>query len=241
MLQQSPILSSGSGKVGDLIATRNRSGFFLKAYAVPVQPDSEKQQAVYGFWADIGTRWAGLTSEQRSGWARYASHVPLRNALGHYRLVTGRNHFYRSNTLRYLTGEETFWCDDAPTIFSLTGNVVLNSIGAYVDDYGKLVIAGEGYVSEKRVSGTTPDYWVTFTSAPLLETKNYFRGPYKWRERSILPHLTNTFTFGFGDHPTQVWDTAGGQACFLKGAVTRADGRCSNPSYLKLITIAGWP
>ncbi len=102
MLINLGILALGaSGSAGGITASRNRSGFYLRARTKPVNPNSGRQMFARALLQFVAEAWTGtLTQVQRDAWDQYADIIPWKNSLGLDIKLTGFNHFLRANTVR---------------------------------------------------------------------------------------------------------------------------------------------
>lgn len=60
------------GKIGGFVASRNRSGQYLRQYVVPVDPSSQAQMRARDTFAVNAGGWHGLTDVQKSQWNAWA-------------------------------------------------------------------------------------------------------------------------------------------------------------------------
>lgn len=112
---------SFSGSLGNVVASHNRYGAYLRDRAMPVNPSSSLQQAIRSKFASLAYDWANtLTLAQRTAWNLYASSVTKKDKSGDDIHVTGYNMYLRSN-LVVLAGGYT-QVDDGPTIFTLAAS-----------------------------------------------------------------------------------------------------------------------
>lgn len=78
----SGLVGAMSGSVGAVTASRNRYGAYLRARAVPVNPNTTFQLATRASLSNLSTAWSGLTSGQRLSWREWADQNPIVDALG---------------------------------------------------------------------------------------------------------------------------------------------------------------
>lgn len=113
-----PLVSEVSGSIGGQTFARNRSGQYVRQRANPVNPSTDRQQAVRNIFSQLTEEWTSqLTDTQRDDWALYADNVTVKNKLGEDIHLTGLNHYVRSNSIVLRAGDTRI--DDAPTIFTL--------------------------------------------------------------------------------------------------------------------------
>lgn len=217
---KSQIVTQASGSLGGTTFSRNTGGMYMRARAVPTNPNSPQQQAVRGIFADLTQRWNNsLDGLQRASWLAYAFTVPLIDKLGDSVKVTALNMYIRSNVPRVQSGLARI--DDAPTTFNLGG-------------FTNPTFGIDATANEADVAFDVADAWVGETGSSMLlwagspqnATINYFKGPYRYAGR-IDGDATTPPT-----SPAAIalpYAAAVGQRVFLRVSVTRADGRLSYP------------
>lgn len=172
---KSGLITQASGSLGGMTASRNRGGMYLRARAVPVNPNTSQQRAVRQIFGGLATIWqSALTDEQRDGWDVYGVNVEVTDRLGDARFLTGINHFVRSNTPRIQAGLSPVL--DAPGSFNLG---ILSEVGPL-----SIPVAGTG----AALSFDDTDPWVdqngaallVYASRPYSPAINYFKGPFRF-------------------------------------------------------------
>lgn len=94
-----------SGKLGGMVASRNRGGQYFRRKAVPVNPDTGRQSEVRSNFATLISMWNNeLTQSQRNSWIQWAANTPRIDSLGQTHILTGQNAFIGSNSLRLQAG-----------------------------------------------------------------------------------------------------------------------------------------
>lgn len=212
------IMTQMSGSLGGITGSHNASGLYLRARAIPVNPNTVYQQAVRNAVSVLATRWSEtLTQAQRDAWDVYAAAVSMVNALGDSIYISGLNHYIRSNVPRLQTGLPIV--DDGPTVFTLA---------SFTDP----TFAVDEPNDEVDVSFTNTDDWaneddaamLVYASRPQSVSINYFKGPYRYAGKidgdSVTPP-TSPAAIGLPFTCTT------GQRLFFKAEVSRADGRLS--------------
>lgn len=229
MLIQSQVIAAGSGSAGGLTLSRNRSGMYFRARAVPVNPGSTFQQQVRNAVAELVSAWIeDLTPAQRDAWENYAANVPFVNALGAQIFLTGQNMYVRSNVPRLQVNSQVPTdllprVDDGPTVYDLpTFSVPTIAISA-------------GSSGQLEVTFNDSDDWVSEDDAAMLiyagrefnASRAFFKGPYQLGS-TLQGDATTPPTSPFTGSSNFVY-TAGNEAvCQVR--VTRADGRLSSPA-----------
>lgn len=93
------------GSIAGTVFSRNRYGNYARGRTVPVNPNSDRQQAVKNIMADLVNAWSQiLTPADRALWGTYAAATNFVNKLGETITLTGYNHFVRSNIARQSSG-----------------------------------------------------------------------------------------------------------------------------------------
>ena len=106
-----------SGKLGGMVASRNRGGQYFRRKAVPVNPDSSLQVERRSAFASLISMWNNeLTTPQREDWTVWAANTPRLDSLGQTHVLTGQNAFVGCNSLRVIAGQTILKV--APTIFN---------------------------------------------------------------------------------------------------------------------------
>lgn len=215
---KSNIVTQASGSIGGLTASRNKGGMYMRARAVPVNPNTPQQIAVRAFFQQLSGVWTNtLTSAQRNGWDSYAAAVPLVDSLGESRNVTGLNMYIRSNAPRLQSGLSRV--DTAPAD---------NSLPALTPP-GITSITASTRVA--IVTFTNSDTWATaaggallvYSSRPQNASINGFKGPFQYAGRvngAATPptspsNITTPFTL------------TAGKVVFFRFVAVTADGRLS--------------
>ena len=172
----SPIAGGLSGSAGSLVASRNRFGPYFRVKAIPVNPNTTRQQVVRSIFSGLVNAWINeLDNAERTAWTTYADNVPINGEI-----LTGQNHYIRTNSPRIQIGETRI--DAAPTIFD-TGAPV-SSIELVTDStpnvYG-LNAAGLALAILANVTGSTSEDGdlIFYNAAPINVTRGFYKGPYQ--------------------------------------------------------------
>lgn len=170
-----PLVASASGALGGVVASRNKSGPYLRIRAVPINPSTPFQNLIRSAMSNLAARWvSNLTQVERDAWEVYAANVPLPSPLGGTHNVSGINMFIKTNVPRFQAGLGRL--DAAPVIFD---------VGAFTPVTGPIALASGDFVS---FDFDNTDDWANATGAGLLlytsKPKNasiqYHTGPYRF-------------------------------------------------------------
>jgi len=91
------LVVAGRGKIGGHVASRNRSGAYLRTKVTPVNPATISQQGARNRFAGISTDWRGLTEAQRTAWNQSIHEFAKTDIFGDLRNPTGFNLYQRLN------------------------------------------------------------------------------------------------------------------------------------------------
>ena len=95
-----------SGARGDEVASRNRSGQFLRKRVSPRNPRTAAQRRVREYMRTFSRLWNKLTEPQRAAWCADACNVLSRPKLGKPRPLDGQKFFNKINTVLAICGRE---------------------------------------------------------------------------------------------------------------------------------------
>ncbi len=217
-----------SGSIGGTVWSRNRSGVYIRNRAVPVNPNTARQNTVRNAVRSIAIAWnLTLTEPQRAAWDNYAANVTWTNSLGQSINLTGLNHYIRCNTPRVMNAIPRI--DTAPIIFELaTAELELSATASEAtQDLTIDGAAGAAWVGEA-------DAWQFFSMGlPQNGGIKFFGGPY--RQLTAVP--------GAGPPPFPVviagaFPFAEGQRLWVRSRITRGDGRLSEFAEINFLAIA---
>lgn len=218
---KSALFTEASGSLGGLTASRNRGGQYLRARAIPVNPNTPQQQAIRGFVANLTSLWnSTLSAAQRTSWDEYALNVPLPDPLGEPRNVGGLAMYVRSNVPRLQAALPRV--DTGPEVFNLGPftNPVFATFAAATQDFQVTFDNTDAWANEDDSA------MLVLGSRPQNDAINFFKGPYRFAgsidgDAATPPTspatIVNPFVFGVG------------QRVFVQARVSRADGRLTLP------------
>lgn len=91
------LMVDGRGKIGGQVASKNRSGAYMRNKVTPANPNSIAQVAVRNMLATASSSWSLLTALQRTAWDSASSDWAGTNIFGDGVLPTGKNLFTKLN------------------------------------------------------------------------------------------------------------------------------------------------
>lgn len=87
----------GRGKIGGQVASKNRSGAYMRNKVTPSNPNTTAQIAVRNMLSTVSSAWSGLTDVQRAGWDGAVKDWSGTNIFGDGVQPTGKNLFTKLN------------------------------------------------------------------------------------------------------------------------------------------------
>ena len=217
-----------SGSSGGTTFSHNRFGAYRRNRSIPVNPNTDRQVAVRNAVRALTIAWQNtLTQDQRDAWETYADNVPWQNKLGQSVLLTGLNHYVRSNTPLVQNGIARV--DVAPVIFNLaTAELALSATASEATQ--DLTIDGDAGGAWIGEAGAWQFYSM---GLPKNGAIKFFGGPYK--QITAIP--------GAGPPPfpaviTGAFPFAEGQRIWIRSRIARADGRLSEFAIFNFLAAA---
>lgn len=214
LIKLGALVSNISGSIGGTTFARNRGGAYIRNRTVPLNPQTTRQSAVRQVFGQLSNLWStSLAAAQRTAWELYASNVPLPNALGEDRNVSGINMYSRGNALLLDTAGVRE--DDGPTVFtqgpSFTPTITLDEAAdtLTVTDLGGYDPATDGFIGLFISQGRPQQPGVSFYKSPFQK-------------------VSGTQEVDLATLPTDVdlvFPIASGQAVFIRSIAVTIDGR----------------
>lgn len=177
-----PTFADGmSGSVGGLVASHNRSGPYFRTKAIPVNPNTIRQQAVRTIFGTLVQYWTmTLTPAERALWNDYAANTPVPATPSGTVIITGQNMFIRSNAVKLQIGgavlaaaPTTYNTGEPATAVSVTTDGTADTIGVNA--------GGTEWATTVGVAGGASDDGdlVVYLGSTLNATRTFYKGPYQ--------------------------------------------------------------
>lgn len=215
---KSQVFSQASGSIAGMTYSRNAGGLYVRARAVPVNPNTPAQQQVKANLSNLSQRWTNtLTAVQRAAWEAYAAAVPVRDSLGEERPISGNAMYIRCNSPR-LAGSLAI-VDDGPTNNTLCG-LTPPSIVTATGSSGILSIS---YTNTDVWAGAVGGGLLVFVSQPQTPAVNFFKGPFRFAGKVAGAATPPTSPAAI----TSPFPFVAGKRVFARFVATAADGRLS--------------
>jgi len=217
---KSALVTQASGSIGGMTFSHNAGGMYIRARAIPTDPNTSLQQTVRSAVAQLVNVWANvLSAAERAAWNVYASNVPLTDAFGDPKNRSGINHFVRANTPRLQAAATRV--DAAPVIFDL-GEYTEPSVGfdAAADEIDVVFDNTDAWANEDD------SHMIVYCSKPQNPGVNFFKGPYQHAgiidgDAASPPTSPAAISLPFS--------VTAGQKVFARIIVSRVDGRLGTP------------
>ena len=224
MKYKSALTTSASGSIDGMTASRNRGGRYLRARAIPTDPNTVRQQTMRAIMGQLVDRWTNtLTQVQRDAWNLYGANVPVLDAFGDPINLSGQQWYVKANSIRQQAITELAstiaLVDDGPTVYALTNNpfIAIDSIDTVAGDFDVSFTGGSEVLSQ--IGGAL----LIFEGRPQSVGRSFFRGP--WRlagvvEGAVVPP-TSPATIAVS------YALAAGQHVWFRAVASNVDGRPS--------------
>lgn len=215
---KSSIYTQVSGSVGGVTYAHNQGGLYARARSIPTNPNSAQQQVLRNAMGALAAAWnQTLTGAQRTGWETFAANVPLVDALGDSRTVSGKAWYIKANSLRLQASVTRI--DAPPSLFEMaTLTLPVFTITAAG------TTASMAYTNTDGWAGEVGGYLLVYASRPQNASRNFWNGPYRFAGKvsgaATPPTSPATITLPFASGPT-------GSKQFFRVVAVRADGRPS--------------
>jgi len=168
------LVVDGRGKIGGQVASKNRSGAYMRTKVTPVNAQTTFQQAVRSRLADLSSAWRGLTQAERDAWDGAVSGYAKTNIFGDLVNPTGKNLHNGLNQNLLNTGNTQLSAPVAPAAIVEPGATT-----ATVTD----TTTTESCEIEITTIDADQDYLV-FATAQVSPGINFFKNRY----RQIMVH-----------------------------------------------------
>lgn len=89
------MMTDGRGKLGGQVASKNRSGAYVRTKVTPVNPQSTAQSEVRASFATVSALWRGLSDENRASWNEAVNNWQRTDVFGDLKTPSGFNLFMR--------------------------------------------------------------------------------------------------------------------------------------------------
>lgn len=169
------MVTGASGSAGGITAARNRGGSYWRARVSPVNPSSERQEAVRVAMSDWSASWRSLTDQQRADWTAYAETINATDSLGNQYKVAGNSAYCGINVLRSqwggLGGITTAPTTPGRPTLSVPQTIAYNTSN---DELTVDIVLANGWAA---ASGGV---FAIYRGPAVSLGVNYYKGPYRY-------------------------------------------------------------
>lgn len=222
------IVTDGRGKIGGHVASKNRSGAYLRTKVTPVNAQTAFQTAVRNRLAGFSQAWRGLTQAQRAAWNAAVGDFAKTNIFGDLVSPTGFNLYQRLNNNLTRIGEASI---DVPPVPGAITDIVIGvlTVAAGASTVSLAYVAGGDATSEIEV-------WATpSVSAGVSFVKSEFRLIGRFTANAATPFVASAaYAAKFGSLVG-----AAGKKVFVKTvAISTVTGQAGVPQIASAIIAA---
>jgi hypothetical protein len=121
------LVADGRGKIGGHVASKNRSGAYLRTKVTPVNRQTASQTTIRNRLANLSQAWRSLTENQRAAWNAAVSDFAKTNIFGDLVNPTGFNLYQRLNNNLIRIGESAI---DTPPMPAAITDIVIGALTA---------------------------------------------------------------------------------------------------------------
>jgi hypothetical protein len=212
------MIADASGSIGGTVFSRNRGGAYVRNRTTPLNPQTTFQTSVRSAFANLATRYATvLTGSQRDAWQAYGEIVPVPNALGDDRFLTGIQHYIRSNSLLSLASAPVV--DSPPSSFTAGPTIEPTiTINATTDEFTVTNLGGY----DPTASGALAAY--ISVGRPVNPGVGFYKSPFRQGFSGAIVTLAALPTAQALPYPV-----VAGQGLFVRFASATLDGRVGVP------------
>jgi hypothetical protein len=213
------IIVDGRGKIGGHVASKNRSGAYLRTKVTPVNAQTGYQLSVRNRFTSLAQAWRGLTQEQRDAWNGAVSDFQKTDIFGDLRTPTGFSLYQRLNNNILLIGESAI---STPPLPSEVGEVVATELEAESGTQSLSLTLADDVPAGTNVK--------VFATAPQSAGRSFVKSEY--RLIGVLDPEATTPVDLLSDYQAKFGSTGeAGQKIFVKvQAVNATTGQTGTPS-----------
>jgi len=99
------LAGAASGSMGNMTASHNRGGYYLRMRVIPTKVVSAYTTEVRNIMAACSQAWAALTAEAQAAWSTWAATHPVTDTLGQRQTLFGAQAYTQLNARILLAGD----------------------------------------------------------------------------------------------------------------------------------------
>lgn len=169
-------IAEASGKLGGMVAARNRGGQYLRQWRSPVNPSTEYQESVRQGLAAASAAWTSVNQSVRDAWANYAAGQQGKNRISQSLSLTGQNLYVGSLSFRHqVDGNYADFVEVVPTQVYKT--VVTPITGSFTAATGTISLI---YAPTDEWAVKDGGVLAVYFGRVRPRTQVFFKGPYNF-------------------------------------------------------------
>jgi hypothetical protein len=216
------LVTQGTGSLGGMTMSKNKSGYYLRARVVPSNPRTQLQSNIRQGLSALSALWQSLSAGQQAAWNLYSKNVPVVLDNGQSKLLSGFNWYLGANQLRLQAGEDTV--QDAPTTFTLAATPQVAS----AEYTGVAAVTVDVSVLNPPSGAGTGDVLMFFVGRPKSLGTAYFQRPWQFLTAVDTATATTPVVLDLTGSPFIATEN---NLQWLKVVRILPDGRYSTPVY----------
>lgn len=191
---KSATMTSASGSLGGITASRNKGGMYFRGRGIPTQPNTARQTLVRTILGSLVQAYnSSLAATQRTLWGDYGTAVPNTGPLGDPVPLSGQQAYVRANTARLQANLgplaiPTTRVDDPPSVANsgeppTKFNPATLTAGVLTMDV------------DLATNASANGHALLYVGPPQNESVSFFKGPYQLAATAPVTAATTAFTF----------------------------------------------
>ena len=162
------IVTDGRGKIGGHVASKNRSGAYLRTKVTPVNGQTSAQMTIRNRFTTFAQGWRGITEAQRDAWNAAVSDYARTNIFGDLHNPTGSALYQRLNNNLSIIGEAAILLPPLP---AAVGEVTAVSLAIAAGAATMSLVMGAAVPANTNVK--------VFATAPLSAGKSFVKSEFR--------------------------------------------------------------
>lgn len=163
------LVTDGRGKIGGQVASKNRSGAYMRNKVTPSNPQTAAQSGVRARLASYSSAWRALTQAQRDAWNAAVASFSRTNVFGDIVNPTGKNLYTGLNQNLVNIGESAI---SVPPAVAAVEEPTISSV-AFED----ATVAAD--VTIELDSANSAQHYLVFASEQVSQGVGYFKNKYR--------------------------------------------------------------
>lgn len=165
LVKYGAVVTEASGSLDGVTYSRNTFGAYVRARAVPVNPNTPAQTAARTLLTSLSQQWRTLTGAERNGWNTVAQSIVRQNSLGESYNPTGQQLYVGVNANRTNVGLATVASaptqDAAPELVGASLSANFTTLPPVIE------------ISWSSIVGTGT--WLVYATAALSPGINFYK------------------------------------------------------------------